>query len=188
MSKKNRNASNVGDGGVISRREFIQKSAVLTASLAAGTTLVDALGPAASHANQVDPNDAALISADVKFSSADGASISAYVTRPKGDGRRPAVIVTHDNSALSDHIQDVGRRLAKAGYVVIVPDLVSRQGGTASFPNREAVAQAISKLDDDTLTKDLTGALNYVKGQNYVQANKIGVVGFCWGGVAANQN
>jgi len=182
MSKEHRNANNVGDGGAISRREFIQKSAVLTASLAAGTTLVDALGPAASHANQVDPNDAALISADVKFSSADGASISAYVTRPKGDGRRPAVIVTHDNSALSDHIRDVGRRLAKAGYVAIVPDLVSRQGGTASFPNREAVAQAISKLDDDTLTKDLIGALNYVKGQNYVQANKIGVVGFCWGG------
>jgi carboxymethylenebutenolidase len=182
MSKENRNANNVGDDGAISRREFIQKSAVLTASLAAGTTLVDALGPAASHANQVDPNDAALISADVKFSSADGASISAYVTRPKGDGRRPAVIVTHDNSALSDHIRDVGRRLAKAGYVAIVPDLVSRQGGTASFPNREAVAQAISKLDDDTLTKDLIGALNYVKGQNYVQANKIGVVGFCWGG------
>ena len=44
-------------------------------------------------ANQVDPNDPALISTDVKYPSADGASINAYVTRPKGDGRRPAVIV-----------------------------------------------------------------------------------------------
>lgn len=182
MSKKNRNASNVGDGGVISRREFIQKSAVLTASLAAGTTFVDALGPTASHANQVDPNDPALISTDVKFTSADGASIGAYVTRPKGEAKRPAVIVIHDNAALDDHNRDIGRRLAKAGYVAIVPDLISRQGSTRSFPNPAAVAQAISKTDQEEIIKDLTAAANYVKGQSFVQANKVGVVGFCWGG------
>ncbi|MDP2601879.1 MAG: dienelactone hydrolase family protein [Deltaproteobacteria bacterium] len=182
MSKENSKAGNVGDDGAISRREFIQKSAVLTASLAAGTTLVDALGPAASHANQVDPNDAALTSADVKFSSADGASINAYITRPKGDGKRPAIIVIHDNGALDDHNRDIGRRLAKAGYVAIVPDLISRQGSTRSFPNPAAVAKAISKTDQEEVIKDLTAAANYVKGQSFAQASKVGVVGFCWGG------
>ena len=87
-----------------------------------------------------------------------------------------------DNWALDDHNRDIGRRLAKAGYVAIVPDVVSREGGTSSFPNREAVVQAISKLSDDNVMKDLMGAQNYIKGQNFVQANKIGVIGFCWGG------
>lgn len=168
--------------GKISRREFIHKAIVLTGSLAAATSLIDSVVARPAYGAQVDPNDPALTSTDVKYSSTDGASIGAYVTRPKGDEKRPAVVVIHDNGALDDHNRDIGRRLAKAGYVAIVPDLLSRQGGTSSFPNREAVAQSISKLDDETITKELTGAVNYLKGQNFVQANKIGVVGFCWGG------
>lgn len=168
--------------GTITRREFMRRAMFWTGSAAVAASLLDSLSPAAVHANQVDPNDPALISADVKYPATDGASINAYVTRPKGDGRRPAVIVVSDNSALDDHNRDIGRRLAKAGYVAIVPDVVSREGGTNSFPNREAVAQAISKLNDDNLMKDLMGAQNYIKGQSFVQANKIGVVGFCWGG------
>ena len=168
--------------GKITRREFMQRAMLWTGSVAVASSLLDSLSPSLARADQVDPNDPALISADVKFPSADGASIGAYVTRPKGDGRRPAVIVVSDNWALDDHNRDVGRRLAKAGYVAIVPDVVSREGGTSSFPNREAVAQAISKLSDDNVMKDLMGAQNYIKGQSFVQANKIGVIGFCWGG------
>jgi carboxymethylenebutenolidase len=168
--------------GTITRREFLHKAILWTGSVAVASSLLDSLSPTTVHANQVDPNDPALISTDVKYAATDGASISAYVTRPKGDGRRPAVIVVSDNWALDDHNRDVGRRLAKAGYVAIVPDVVSRDGGTGSFPSREAVAKAISQLTDDNVMKDLTGAHNYIKGQSYVQANKIGVIGFCWGG------
>lgn len=167
--------------GAITRREFMRRAVLWTGSAAVAASLLDSLSPAAIYANQVDPNDPALISADVKYPATDGASIGAYVTRPKGDGRRPAVIVVSDNSALDDHNRDIGRRLAKAGYVAIVPDVLSRDGGTNSF-NREAVAQAISKLNDDNLMKDLMGAQNYIKGQSFVQPNKIGIVGFCWGG------
>jgi carboxymethylenebutenolidase len=168
--------------GEISRREFIHKAIILTGSLAAATKLIDSLLAPAAYGAQVDANDPGLTSTDVKYTSTDGASIGAYVTRPKGDEKRPAVVVIHDNGALDDHNRDVGRRLAKAGYVAIVPDLVSRQGGTNAFPNREAVAGAISKLDNETIFQDLTGAVNYLKGQSFVQTNKIGVVGFCWGG------
>jgi len=168
--------------GTITRREFMRRAILWTGSVAAASSLLDSLSPTAVHANQVDPNDPALISTDVKYAAADGASINAYVTRPKGDGRRPAVIVVSDNRALDDHNRDIGRRLAKAGYVAIVPDVVSREGGTASFPDREAVAKTIDKLNDDNLMKDFMGAHNYIKGQSFVQANKIGVIGFCWGG------
>ena len=168
--------------GVISRREFLHRAILWTGSVAVASSLLDSLNPVTAQANQVDPNDPALISSDVKYTAGDGASINAYVTRPKGDGRKPAVIVVSDNWALDDHNRDVGRRLAKAGYVAIVPDVVSRQGGTASFPNNEAVAKAIGQVNDENLMKDLMGAHTYIKGQNFVRPNKIGVIGFCWGG------
>jgi len=163
--------------GAISRRQFIQRSAILTGGLTVG-----ALGSSNAHAAQVDPNDPGLRSSDVKFNATDGTSISGYLTRPNDNASHAAIVVIHENRGLSDHIQDVARRLAKAGYVALVPDLLTRQGGTGSFPSEEARIAAIGKVDEESITKDLTGAINYLKGQNFVRANKIGVVGFCWGG------
>jgi carboxymethylenebutenolidase len=168
--------------GKIGRREFIHKTIAITGSLASAAMLVDLLGPQTAHANQVDPNDPALISSDIKYSSTDGVTIGAYLTRPKGEGRLPAVVVLHENRGLVDHIRDVARRLAKAGYVALAPDLLSRQGGTGSFASPDAAIEGIRKVDEEVVTKDLTGGINYLKGQNYVRANKIGVVGFCWSG------
>jgi carboxymethylenebutenolidase len=166
----------------LSRREFIQRSAILTGSLTAAAAMTDSLGSSKAYAAQVEPNDPALASSDIKFNSTDGTSVSGYLTRPKGDGTYPAIVVIHENRGLNDHIRDVARRLAKAGYVALAPDLLSRQGGTGSFANDEAAIAAIGKLDEDGLTKDLTGAINYLKNEKFVRANKIGVVGFCWGG------
>jgi carboxymethylenebutenolidase len=166
----------------ITRREFIYRAIVFTGSLAAASTLVDALAPPTSYAAQVDPNDPALTSSEIKYTSTDGAPIGAYVTRPRGDGPRPAVVVIHGWDGINDHIRDVARRLAKAGYVALAPDLLSRQGGTSSFANSESAIEAGRKLDDEMITKDLTGGINYLKGQSFVRANKIGITGFCWGG------
>lgn len=168
--------------GTISRREFIRRAVVLTGSLAAATSLIDSLFSTAGYAAQVDPNDPALTSSEIKYASTDGMSIGAYLTRPKGEGRLPAVVVLHENQGLNDHIRDVARRLAKTGYVALAPDLLSRQGGTGSFASPDAAIEAIGKVDEEAITKDVTGGINYLKGQNYVRANKIGVVGFCWSG------
>jgi carboxymethylenebutenolidase len=167
--------------GRISRREFIQQAVFLTGSLAAATSLVDSLFPPFADAAQVDPNDPTLTSTDVKFTAEDGAAIGGYLARPKGDERRPAVVVIHEWNGINDHIRDVARRLAKAGYVALAPDLLSRQGGTSSFPSVSAANEAAVKLPDEPIIKDLTGAVNFLKAQNFVRP-KIGVIGFCWGG------
>ena len=168
--------------GRISRREFIQRAVVLTGSLATATSLIDLLLSSEAPAAQVDPNDPALTSLDVKFAAPDGAAISGYLSRPKGENRRPAVVVIHEWRGINDHIRDVARRLATAGYVALAPDLLSRQGGTGSFPSPEAATETLLKVDEQVLTTDLAAAVNYLKGQNFVRANKIGVIGFCWGG------
>jgi carboxymethylenebutenolidase len=170
------------DGG-ITRREFIHQALLFTGSLAAATTLVEALAPATSYANIVDPNDPALISSEVKFAATDGTAISGYLSRPKvGNTRRPAVVVIHEWRGINDHVRDVARRLATAGYVALAPDLLSRAGGTASFSNPEAATKALYKLGDENYTRDLSGAVNYLKGQDFTRTDRIGVMGFCWGG------
>ncbi len=168
--------------GRISRREFIQKAVVLTGSLALATSLIDSLLSPSAHAAQVEPDDPALTSSEIKYASTDGAAIGAYLSRPKGEDALPAVVVLHENRGLNDHIRDVARRLAKAGYVALAPDLLSRQGGTGSFASPDAATEAIGKVDEEVITKDVTGGINYLKSRNDVRANKIGVVGFCWSG------
>jgi carboxymethylenebutenolidase len=167
---------------MVTRREFLQKSALITGGLAAGKLMVDPLVPPISHAAQVDPNDPGLTSSEIKYASPDGTAIGGYLTRSKVDVARPAVVVIHGWDGINDHVRDVARRIAKAGYVALAPDLLSRQGGTSSFSSSEAAIAAGRKLDDEMITKDLTGGINYLKGQSFVGANKIGVVGFCWGG------
>jgi carboxymethylenebutenolidase len=167
--------------GKISRREFIRRAAFLTGSLALATSLIEPLLSPAAHAAQVDPNDPALTSSNINFAVEDGAAIGGYLTRPKGDGKFPAVVVIHGNSGIDDQIRDVARRIAKAGYVALGPDLLSRLGGTASFPTSAAAIEGTRKADDDTIVRDLNGALNFLKAQNFVRP-KIGVIGFCWGG------
>ena len=170
------------DSFKISRREFLHKSALVAGSAVAANALGDFLASASANAAQVEPSDPALTSGEVKFNATDGTSIGGYLTRPKGDAARPAVVVIHPWDGLSDHIRDVARRLAKAGYVALAPDLLSRQGGTSSFASSEAAIAAGRKLDNADITKDLIGGINYLKRQSFVGASKIGVIGFCWGG------
>jgi carboxymethylenebutenolidase len=170
------------DSFKISRREFLHKSALVAGSAVAANALGDFLASASANAAQVEPSDPALTSGEVKFNATDGTSIGGYLTRPKGDAARPAVVVIHPWDGLSDHIRDVARRLAKAGYVALAPDLLSRQGGTSSFASSEAAIAAGRKLDNADIAKDLTGGINYLKRQSFVGASKIGVIGFCWGG------
>jgi carboxymethylenebutenolidase len=140
------------------------------------------LTPVTSHAAQVDANDPGLTSSEIKYPSNDGTAIGGYLTRPKDDSQRPAILVIHAREGINNHVRDVARRLAKAGYAALAPDLLSRQGGTTSFSSSEAAIAAGQNLDDEMITKDLTAGINYLKGQSFVRANRIGVIGFCWGG------
>jgi len=150
--------------------------------MAAGKLLIDQMLPVISHAAQVDPKDPGLTSSEINFASADGAAVGAYLTRPKGDVARPAVVVIHGRDGINDQIRDVARKLAKAGYVALAPDLLSRQGRTSSIVESEAASATDRREDDETIIKKLNAGMNYLKGQSFVGANKIGVIGFCWGG------
>ena len=112
---------------MIRRREFLQ-SVLVTAGLTAGRLLIDPVTPVVSHAAQVDPNDPGLTSSEIKYTSTDGTALGGYLTRPKGDVGRPAIVVIHAREGINEYTRDVARRLATVGYVALAPDLLSRHG------------------------------------------------------------
>ena len=71
------------------------------------------------------------------------------------------MIVIHENRGLTDHIRDVARRLAKAGYVALAPDLASRGGGTATI-GADKITGFFGQAKPEELVKDLNSAVDFL--------------------------
>ncbi len=112
----------------------------------------------------------------------DEGTISAYQARPSGEGPFAAILLIHENRGLTEHIRDVARRFAKVGYAALAPDMLSRVGGTTQFADESETTTAISELDQEGVISDLQSSVTWLEEQPYVQAGRIGAIGWCWGG------
>ena len=115
--------------GGMSRRAFLDRLAELAGSTAAAAALLPLLQNNYAQAAIVAADDARLAAERVSYDSPKG-KINGYLVRGKALGKRPAVIVIHENRGLNPHIEDVARRLAVEGYLALAPDLLSVNGGT----------------------------------------------------------
>jgi carboxymethylenebutenolidase len=109
-------------------------------------------------------------------------TIKAYQAWPKAGGPFPALIVIHENRGLTEHIKDVTRRIANQGYLALGVDLLSRVGGRDAFLTDEAATTAINQLSAEGVMQDLNSAVTYIKGLPDFNKNRLGVIGYCWGG------
>ena len=116
----------------------------------------------------------------VKFPSAGGATITGYLAYPERKDRAPGVVVIHEIFGLSDWIRQTTEQLARDGFVALAPDLLSRRGGTP--PSSDDAHKLIAGLDPDTVTLDLNATVAYLKTLKAVRGDRIGAIGFCWGG------
>jgi carboxymethylenebutenolidase len=124
-----------------------------------------------------------LYTQDIEYPGETG-PVRAYLARPKGETKRPCVIVIHENRGLQPHIKDVARRVASEGFLTIAPDALSPLGGT---PEDEDQARSlIGELDPTATVKDLVAAVQYLK-TNPLSTGQVGCTGFCWGGGMTNQ-
>jgi carboxymethylenebutenolidase len=108
---------------------------------------------------------------------------SAYVAEPRTRSLKPTVVVIHENRGLNDHVRDVARRLAVAGYRAVAPDMLSPSGGTPA--NEDTARDAIGKLDVGKSVSDAVAMVGELKKSS--RGGKVGVVGFCWGGAFVNR-
>lgn len=137
-------------------------------------------GPAPS-AVTIKPDDPAIYVNKESFQGKAG-TVTGYLARPKKEGRYPAIVVIHENKGLVEHIRDVARRLAVAGYVAFAPDLLSRQGGTEHFASLEELQKNLTQVPPDGFLSDLDSTLEHLKGLSFVKADSLGITGFCFGG------
>lgn len=135
--------------------------------------------PAPSYGT-VSPDDPSVVAGDVQFPG-DAATLLGYSARPAEGGPFPVVLVCHENRGLTEHIKDVTRRLAKAGYTAIAVDLLSHLGGTESVGS-ENVPGALGNISPDQFVQDFLSGWRHLQSQSFAQADRLGMVGFCFGG------
>jgi carboxymethylenebutenolidase len=130
-----------------------------------------------------DPNMHAEM---VAIPAADRTQLQAYLALPTPVNARimtpPGVLVIHENRGLTGHIKDVVRRLARANYAALAVDLLSRQGGSDAHPDEGERTGVLGQNPPEQIISDLSAGLDYLKSRDDVVPDKLGAVGFCFGG------
>ena len=107
-----------------------------------------------------------------------------YEATPQGDARG-AVIVVQEAFGVNEHIKDVTRRFAAAGYHAVAPAYFHRAGGGCidDYDNMDfnEIMKLFTGLSDDTVIVDTDATLAHLHDAGFTDA-QIGIVGFCWGG------
>ncbi len=176
--------------GAFSRRDLFQRVAGVTGGAAAATLALEALLPSHVSAQEVAscpedvrvPEDAQDLEMQIVEFPGEGGRLIAYQAIRRSEDPQPAVLVLHENRGLNSHILDVTRRVARAGYVALGIDLLSRLGGTAQYSDPAAASAALRNVTAAQQLEDMKSSLEYLKQQSFVRANRLGCVGFCMGG------
>jgi carboxymethylenebutenolidase len=167
----------------LTREVFLKKLAMITGSMTVAMALTPLLESNKAKAATIPEDDDELETETIAYE-ANGITMYAYTAKPVKHMNMGGVIVIHENRGLNDHIKDVTRRVAKAGYMAMAPDALSETGGTPF--NEDDARKLIGELDPK---KNLDHFIESVKQlRERKECNrKVGCVGFCWGGGLANQ-
>ena len=170
--------------GDMDRRTFMSRLASLSVAGLSIGTLSGALTPNYALAEQVSFNDEAITASYQKFPSPDGyGEGQGYLVLPSNISKAvPAVLVVHENRGLNPYIKDVARRLAKQGFIAFAPDALFPLGG---YPGNDEKGKEMQRsMDRQKIENDFIAA-NFIK-QHEKTTDKLGVVGFCFGGYISN--
>lgn len=149
----------------------------LVSSLAAGFTL--AAGPVMAQ-TAISTDTQGLVAGEIKVSTADGA-MPAYRAQPTGTANPPVVLVVHEIFGVHEYIKDTCRRLAKAGYMAIAPELYARHGDASQLKNVQEAQALAAQAADAQVMADLDACVAWAKA-NGGDTGRLGITGFCRGG------
>ena len=166
------------------RRDFFAAMTRIAGGAAAANVLIGSIAAAPAAAAVVAADDKRLRTATTTLLGGSATPYKAYVAEPRAAGRRPSVIVVHENRGLNEHTRDVTRRLALAGFHAVAPDFLSPSGGTPA--NEDDARTAISRLDLGASTAAGVAMLDELRARKSGNGH-VGIVGFCWGGAYVNR-
>jgi carboxymethylenebutenolidase len=171
--------------GDMDRRRFLNSIGKFAVGGLTAAAIFESLTPNYVWAQTVDPQDKDLrVGYETVDSPAGNGSIKGYLVRPAKGKKFPSVLVIHENRGLNPYIEDVARRLGKAGYMAFAPDGLASVGG---FPGTdEKGAELFRKVDGKKMTEDFVASAMWLK-KRPDSTGKLGAVGFCFGGGIVNQ-
>jgi carboxymethylenebutenolidase len=169
----------------LDRRSFVQKLSLYAVGGLTVPAIMSFLMPDYKNKIQVRADDPRIKSGYINYSSPKGGgSIKALLSK-LADAKKKlgGVVVVHENRGLNPYIEDVGRRVAVAGFISLAPDALTPLGG---YPGNDDKGREMqSQRNPKEMEEDFIAAYDYLK--NHPDCNgKIGVVGFCYGGGIAN--
>jgi carboxymethylenebutenolidase len=157
---------------VLNRRGFV------TTSLAAG--FAAAVLPVQAQ-TMIVTDTQGLTAGELKIPTKDG-QMPAYRAMPAGRKGLDTVLVVQEIFGVHEHIKDVCRRLAKAGYLAVAPELYARQGDPTKYTDiPKLIAEIVAKVSDAQVMADLDAAAAWAA-RNGGDGGDLGITGFCWGG------
>ena len=171
--------------GRISKREFLEKAGKFTIGGLTAAALLGIMSPNYALAEQVSFNDPDILADYVTYPSPNGnGDVRGYLVKPAAaTGKLPAVVVVHENRGLNPYIEDVARRLAKAGFLALAPDGLTSVGG---YPGNDEEGKALqSTVDPTKLMNDFFAAIEWMMAHE-ASTGKVGITGFCYGGGVSN--
>ncbi len=169
--------------GGMNRRAFLDRLTTLAGSTLAAAALLPLLQNDYARAAIVPADDPRLAAERLSFDTPKG-KIDGYLVRPKAKGKRPVILVIHENRGLNPHLEDVARRFAQEGFLAYAIDLLSLVGGTP--PDEDAARELHPKLNQDDAVAALVAAVEFLK-THPESTGKVGAVGFCFGGLMVNR-
>jgi carboxymethylenebutenolidase len=171
--------------GEIPRREFFDGAKKFATGSLTVAAIFESLRPNYAWAEQVPKDDSRIKTETVSVPSPQGnGSIKGYLVRPASAGKKPGILVVHENRGLNPYIEDVARRLATADFMALAPDGLTSVGG---YPgDDEQGAKLFGQVDRAKMSDDFVAAAKWLQARPDC-TGKLGVVGFCFGGGIANQ-
>ena len=171
--------------GIITKREFLDKAGRFAVGSVTAAMLLNMLSPDYALAEQVSFNDPDIVPEYVTYPSPNGhGDVRAYQVKPaEATGPLPAVLVVHENRGLNPYIEDVARRVAKAGFLALAPDGLSSVGG---YPGNDTEGRDLQRtVDRNMLMNDFFAAAEHLM-TRADSTGRVGCVGFCYGGGVCN--
>ena len=167
--------------GRITKREFLDRAGKFAVAGVTAAVLFEQLAPNYALAQQVAPDDPAIETARGTYPSPNGhGEVNGYMVRPAGTEQPlPAVLVVHENRGLNPYIEDVARRMAKAGFLALAPDGLTSVGG---YPGNDDDGRALQRtVDGEKLMTDFFAGFEFLRDHDD-GTGRVGAVGFCYGG------
>jgi carboxymethylenebutenolidase len=166
------------------RRAFMAELTRIAGGAAAASILLSSIACRAAEP-QVPAEDARIRTQELHWEPTPDREYRGYNAAPADAAANlPVVLVIHENRGLNDHIRDVARRLALAGFSAVAPDFLSPAGGTPADEDRARVM--IGELDMARTVADGTAMIRWLASPEG-GSRRVGIIGFCWGGGMVNR-